>query len=283
MKRCAACTAAALSAVLLTGCQSYGTDIPAEYKDFWDYTFNGDYTVTLTEEGVINEGTKYEKGYRYWDMTYTDKHGTARTAQMTGAELTDGDKEIYKNQEWYDVFSAHAFVTGQMGDIAQQELWDEILSDDLDVEFVEGEVIHEGEECRLSTLIYGAQYSFDETGYAYARQKLSPQDGYCIADCDLTSVLQDDEFMLVLVLSIDGTADAAQYEEKLRAIEQELLTYTGGVQNYQLVLKQGDGSAADPVAYEHVVCLGEDFVPDPAVESDSLAKAVQRHWEEKHE
>lgn len=49
MKRCAACTAAALSAVLLTGCQSYGTDIPAEYKDFWDYTFQDGYSVVQTE------------------------------------------------------------------------------------------------------------------------------------------------------------------------------------------------------------------------------------------
>lgn len=283
MKRRTACTAAALSAVLLTGCQSYGTDIPAEYKDFWDYTFQGSYSVVQTEKRVLNEDTQYAQGYRRWEVTYTDKRGVSHIAELTGLELIDHEKELYHTQEWYDVFQALDFVTAQMGAIAQDTLWEEILSDDLDVQYERGEVIHKGEDCTLAVMIHDTYYTFDEAGYAYAKQKLSPQDGYCIADCDLTSVLQDDEFILVLVLSIDEDADAAQYEEKLRAIEQELLTYTGGVQNYQLVLKQGDGSAADPVVYEHAVCLGEDFVPDPAVESDSLAKAVQRHWEEKYE
>ncbi len=277
--------AAAVSALLLlTGCNRYGTNLPEEYKDFLDYTFNGNYTVELTEKAVINEGYENEQGYRYWDVTYTDKRGMEHTDRLTGAQLFDADKEYYKTQEWFDVFEMHAFTTVQMGNIARQELWDEILSDDLDVEYAWDETIHKGEECTLLMLAYGVSYSFDETGYAYAKQKLSPENGWCISECDLTSVLQDDEFMLMLVVRLEPDADAALYQEKITKIEEELLSYTGGVQNYTIVLKQNEGEDTDAstTLYEHTVFLGEDFVPDPAIENDSLAKAVLRNWEEKY-
>lgn len=278
-------TALAASLFLLTGCSHYGTDIPEKYKDFFDYTFNGDYEIVLNEEGVINEGTDQEQGYRYWDVTYTDKHGAEHTVQMTSAQLIDADKEYYKTQEWYDAFETHAFVTSQMRLIGEQELWDEILSDDLDVEFVQGEVVHKGAECTLTMMINNVIYNFDETGFAYAKQKLSPGDGHNISGCDLTSLLQDDEFSLTLVIHLEHSADAAVYQEKIQNIEEELLAYTDGVQNYMIILKQDDGGDTNTATtlYDHKVFLGEDFIPDPAIESDSLAKAVIRNWEEKYQ
>lgn len=127
-------TALAASLLLLTACAQYGTNIPEEYKGFFDYTFNGDYEIVLDEEGVVNADTNREQGYRCWSVTDTDKHG---------AELIDDDKAYYQTQEWYDAFETHAFVTSQMRTIGEQKLWDKILSDHLDVGFVQGKVNHQ--------------------------------------------------------------------------------------------------------------------------------------------
>ncbi len=274
--------ALAASFLLLTGCKHYGTDLPKEYKDYLDYTFAGNYAVTLTEEGVINEGTDREQGYRYWDVTYTDPFGEEHTAKLTGAELVEEKEEYYRTQERFDVFGLHAFVQNEMGNIATQELWDEILSKHLDVEFVWDETTHEGDDCLLMTMMQGVVYGFDDRAFAYAKQKLSPEDGHCIANTNLTSLMQDDEFSLTLLVRLTPDADADVYLEKMQAIEAELLAYTGGGQNYMIVLKQEEreGSNAAETLYSHTVFLGEEFTPDPTVEKDSLTKAVVRHWEE---
>lgn len=271
--------------LLLTGCNKYGTDIPEEYKAYFDYTFNGNYDIVLDEEGIINEGTDHEQGYRHWSVTYTDKHGTEHTAKLTGAELIDEDKDSFKTQEWFDVFETHAFVTSQLRTIGEKELWDEILSDHLDVEYAQGNVTHNGEECTLSMMIAPVAYSYNEAGYAYAKEKLSHENGHHIADCDLTSLLQDDEFVLMLIIRLEHDADGALYQEKITRIEQELLKYTGGAQNYSLVLRQQDEEESDSYAtlYEHIVFLGEDFVPDASVENDSIAKAVLRNWQARYQ
>lgn len=278
--------AAALTfAVLLTGCNRYGTDIPEKYKDYFDYTFNGSYSVELTEEGVINEDTDHEQGYRYWNVTYTDKFGKQHSEQMAGAQLSKAEKKYYKTQEWYDVFNTHAFVTSQMRTIGEQELWDEILTKYLDVDFVQGEVTHKGEECSLTMMIMNVIYDFDETGFRYAKQMLSPETGHNISECDLTRLMQDEDFMLTLSVRLKPGVDAAPYQEKIVQIEKELLAYTGGVRNYMIILKQdGDEESTSATTfYDHKVFLDEDFTPDPSIEYDSLAKAVIRNWKKKYE
>ncbi len=279
--------ALAAACFLLTGCNQYGTDLPEEYKEFWDYTFNGNYSVELTEKGVDNKGTEREQGYRRWNITYTDKRGNEHTAELSGSQLIDYDKEFYsyKTQEWFDVFEMDYFVTNQMANIAEQELWDEILSKYLDVEFVWDEFQHKGEECTLTLMISDTYYDTDENGFACAKQKLSPENGRNIAECDLVSLMQDEEFLLALSVSLKTGTDAALYQEKIVKIEEELLAYTGGVQNYRIGLVQRSDEEANnsTVLYDHQVFLGEEFVPDPSIEHDSVYQAMIRKYKEEYE
>lgn len=71
--------AATLAAtMLLAGCGK-GTNIPKKYKDFFEYTFGGDYTA---------EKTVSEKDYRKWDISYTDPSGDKHTAEYQWAAKT---------------------------------------------------------------------------------------------------------------------------------------------------------------------------------------------------
>ncbi|MBR6617226.1 MAG: hypothetical protein IKL00_05050 [Oscillospiraceae bacterium] len=278
--------AAALTfAVLLTGCNRYGTDMSKEYKEFLDYTFNGSYSVELTEEGVINEDTDHEQGYRYWDVTYTDKFGEQHTVQMTGAQLSKAKKEYFKTQEWYDTFEMAAFTRTQVSDIAKQQFADEVLSKYFDGEFEESGFRYVGEEYQIMFSPMAPQYGFNEMGYKIATQEISAKDGYKISECDLSTLAQNDEYTFMIYISLEPDADAADYDEIAHKVEQDFLEYTNGRCNYQFVYRQykNEMHNESETFYKHTVFLGEEFVPDSSIEGDNFLKAVFRYIEKKYQ
>ncbi len=275
------------SCVLLCACggdESYGTNLPEVYKDFLDYTFDGSYTVTLTEEDIINRGEDNERGYRHWDITFTDALGNQCTEELRGSVYTGWTIGSYPTQAHYDLAQLYSFCTGRMGATAQHDLWDTVLTKHFpDMEFdTEGPTFTEDSHCRVSTLLMMRDSTGDDAEFRYQQAMMQPQTGYCIAKTGFTEFMQYEEAVLTLLIDINHTEDAQQYLEKVKQIEAEILAIAGEKPNYQLILRQYHDAEQDEreVLYEHNVLLGEDFTPDPEIEYDNVAKAVERHWRE---
>ncbi|MBE6851488.1 MAG: hypothetical protein E7504_07150 [Ruminococcus sp.] len=282
MKRGVCIIAAALSAVLLTGCNRYGTDLPKKYKSFLDYTFDGDYEVVLNEQSVINVGTEHEEAFRDWSIIYSDINGIEHIGKIRGRKLSDNYKDSYYNQTRYNDFEMAHFVEGEIMKITRYEFVEEVLSKHLNGEFDDHESYYIGEGCKVLFVPFSPLYDLGDMCYEIAKRGISDEEGYELWKCDLSTFANNDEYLFMVIFTLQPDADAVYYEKLVREIESDFLEYTGGVCNYQFLLKQnGDDNNAQTI-YKHAVFQGEEFVPDASIEGDNLPKAVYRYLEQKY-
>ena len=101
MKRSIAFVTAITTLCLLVSCSDKKEkservmDLCEVYGDFFDYTFNDDYTIDATDEGVWEEGSEYEQAYRLYDISYTRKDGVKRNIEIYSREFTEDEKKYY--------------------------------------------------------------------------------------------------------------------------------------------------------------------------------------------
>lgn len=262
MKKFVISAAAVLTAaVMLTGCTDYGTDYPEEYKEFFDYTFDGDYKIELTEEGLLNEDTDYECGYRKWRLSYTDKNGIEHETELASQ---GNEKEVSAYGDIVKDVDMLAMISIEMSNIAVDEFYNELASEYFTVEMGEDFVLsYHGDGYRLHMSFFNPVLSSvtPEKNLEVIDSVLSPESGYKIADCDLKSMGQSEEVCAKIILTVESeNEDPKKYVKKLKKLEKDYVKYVGSPQNYifQVNVPSEEEDGNSDIAYQKVVLLGEE-------------------------
>lgn len=224
-------------------------DIPAAYKDFLDYTFDGNYTISLSEEGVINEGTDREQAYRYYDVSYVRKDGTKRSAIFTSKEFTDSERKMYESEQRMNNEEMNAFCHCEIREAFEKEFVENILRGYLDVEYKEDGMSCENEDynCFIGVVsnigLFSMESEFYEKSCRIVDSHIAPGTGYKLSEAGLKTAANDREFYFIMRLTIKNGADVQPYIEKMNSIISDYFAYVGNPMNCSFVIKEtSDGT-----------------------------------------
>ncbi len=279
MKRGVCIIAAALSAVLLTGCNRYGTDLPKEYKEFLDYTFDGEYHVELTERGT--QGSD-KQGYSCWEITYTDKNGTDHVAELSSLQVTEAEKKPHGATQRNDIANLHAFIVMEMWQIGRDEFAGEILSRYLTVDFSKGDSLYFYGDGYIVTLYISTPM---HGNYEQMQKDLCPGTGMQLSECDLTYLAQNEDFYTSLSIRIEHDTDPAPYLEMLEQIHDDFAAYTESPLNYEFKLVQyaEDEKESGVTLYRKSVLMGQEVDLANAEQDFSVSSALSEIVNEKYD
>lgn len=242
-------------------------DFKAEYGDFFDYTFNGDYTINIGEEGTLNEDTDREQAYRSYDISYVRKDGTERNERIVSREFTEEEKEYYESEQRMNNEEINAFCIDEIREVFVKELIDNILSKYLDITYKEGEMIYSGDEYKCSVGLVNPNYLFSidsddyEKGCRLVDSHISPETGYKLSDADLKSAANDREFLMYVSFTINTGTDLQPYIKKMEAIISDYFAYAGAPKNCSFVIKEtADGTVGTTkTVYNRNFLMGEEI------------------------
>lgn len=223
--------------------QSRVADFSEIYKDFFDYTFDGDYTINIAEEGVLNEDTDREQAYRYYDISYVRKDGTKRNMQVASAEFNEWASKYFKSEQRMNNEEINAFCIHEIKEIFIKEFIENIISKYLDIEYEEGEMTYDTVDCHcligLSNFNSGANIDSEvyEKVCSIVESHIAPETGYKLSEADLKTAANDKEFLLSIILTIDSNADVQAYIDKMNGIIGDYFAYAGKPMNCQFIIK----------------------------------------------
>lgn len=243
------------------------TDLKAEYSDFFDYTFNGDYTINIAEDGAINEDTDREQAYRYYDISYVRKDGTERNVKIVSKEFIEDEKKYYESEQRMNNEEINAFCIDEIREVFTKELIDNILSKYLDITYKEGETSYSGDEYKCLVGLVNPNYLFSmdsdeyEKGCRLVDSHISPETGYKLSEADLKTAANDREFLLLVSLTINTGTDLQPYIEKMENIISDYFAYAGAPMNCSFLIKEtADGTVGTTkTVYNRNFLMGEEI------------------------
>lgn len=249
-----------MCAVVLSGCNAKRPDYPKQYKDYLDYTFNGNYTAEQKEK---------EDDRQTWNITYTDKQGNQRTTALTAMLYEpDPEDEYGGSQEKFDNYSIYAFTAAETAALAEEEMFGEIVTKHLpELTYAPNQTTYQTDDYSFYFAcihVPAMQSLADESCYARVERHLTETDDLKIAETDLKAVAQNPEFWIVCNMMISEDADAAAYESAFREIEADFCAAAESPQNCRFLLKQAQ---PDDTASETLYCARRIF-GEPLDDSD---------------
>lgn len=241
-------------------------DITAVYGDFFDYTFDGDYKITLTEDGVLNEGTDNEQAYNLYNISYTRKDGVKRNIEIYSQEFTEQESKYYASEQRMMNEEVNALCIAEIQEACNKEFIDNILSKYIDIEYIEDEKSYKTDEyrCQFSLLtpmyLFNKEYEGYEKGCKIIDSHITPETGYKLSEIDLKTFAADREYYFQFTLSISPTADAELYIDKMNSIVEDYFAYTGNPLNAQFNLRQGElDKVSNDTLFQKTYIMGEEI------------------------
>lgn len=272
MKRSIAFVTAITTLCLLVSCSDKKEkservmDLCEVYGDFFDYTFNDDYTIDATDEGVWEEGSEYEQAYRLYDISYTRKDGVKRNIEIYSREFTEDEKKYYASEQRMMNEEFNALCIAEIQEACNKEFIDNILSKYIDIEYIEGEGSYKTDEyrCQFSLLtpmyLFNKEYEGYEKGCKIIDSHITPETGYKLSEIDLKTFAADREYYFQFTLSIPPTADAELYIDKINSIVEDYFAYTGNPLNAQFNLRQGElDKVSNDTLFQKTYIMGEEI------------------------
>lgn len=273
MKRKMFLTAVIAASLMLTACESkenYSTDTPDEtptesvqvqepaepgnkrveatlyptYKDFLDFSLNGNYTITEPDWNVYHSGSEYEQEVVSWDITLNSKSGKEMQETLLSSEYLPAEEEIYGSKEVHDLSEIDSFVTLTMGHVARDEFAEKIASKYLDIEYDAISDTYITPEGELTVLAYppvyigGLEESQFDKSVEIVRERLTAGTGWSISDADLASVCSSKDFTFSCKFVLDEGVDSDGYVELMENIMKDYQELVGTPQNYSFFLAQ---------------------------------------------
>lgn len=267
--------------------QSRVADFSEVYKDFFDYTFDGDYTINIAEEGVINEGTDREQAYRYYDISYVRKDGTKRNAQVTSAEFNERESEQYESEQRMNNEEISAFCGLEIKEVFIKEFIENIMCKYLDIEYEEGNGLYETDDCHCSIILsnpigmFSKESDIYENGCRLVESHIAPETGYKLSEADLKTAANDKEFVLVVSLLIKSDDDVQPYIDKMNGIIGDYFAYAGNPMNCKFIIKtEVSDSNKRETAFNKCFFMGEELSEEESKDFNIIKEVTRACVEE---
>lgn len=277
----------AVCVAALVSCTDYGVDVAKEYKDFFDYSFDGKYSIEQTEKNTYkkydeennksyNEGEK-GKGFRKWDLKYTDKNGDEHTMALCGdgsvskanhdsavLSAVEYEKELIAYKEFYNKYQKNYIPVDEANEINNFEHTGSYHGDGYSVM-----CIITNEEAYVK--------GYDED---YVKDRLSSKKGLKVTDCDLKSFLSEKTTAVTLAVIINKDDKISDVASKVLNMKKELMEKEPELQNYYILVSYDDEEyeELDQVVYKEAVIFGEDV---ELTEDEDYSEAFKKKLEEK--
>lgn len=257
MKKLTAMVLAAAMVFTLSGCTDYGTDYAKEYKDFFEYTFDGNYTMEETEKDVQEDTWGNEVGYRKWDISYTDKNGKNHIADLYASsddhEDTFGDK--------FDEVELLAFTTNEQNNICMLEFYDNVMKNyfgipDLDEGITDGALSYsDNDEYAVFIWFSNAPSQFigKKENHELLDKYLSDKHGIKISDTTVKSFMAEKENFCSLVITIKDNSRTQEISDKARQLFADFEKYCPNAVNYNFIINVSDGEFSTPLMRKKVI------------------------------
>lgn len=272
MKRSIAFVTAITTLCLLVSCSDKKEkservmDLCEVYGDFFDYTFNDNYTIDVINEGAWNEGEDDEQAYRLYNISYTHENGMKRDIEIYSREFTEDEKKYYASEQRMMNEEVNALCIAEIQEACNKEFIDNILSKYIDIEYIEGEGSYKTDEyrCQFSLLtpmyLFNKEYEGYEKGCKIIDSHITPETGYKLSEIDLKTFAADREYYFQFTLSIPPTADAELYIDKMNSIVEDYFAYTGNPLNAQFNLRQGElDKVSNDTLFQKTYIMGEEI------------------------
>lgn len=260
--------------------QNRVADFPEIYKEFFDYTFDGNYTIDTRYDGVAYEGTEKEYDYRSYSLTYGCKDGTERCGSLTIGEFTNEDRKLYGSEQRMTNEQVNWFCHTEMQKIAEKEFIENILNKYLDVEYIAYGLFCETEENDEFSCIVQASYPIDkvmignnlyEKSCRVIESNVAPETGLKLSEADLKTSANDRGFHLDVCIYVKNDNDIQPYIEKMENIISDYFAYTGFPMNCTfLINKAPDGPRGDTeTIYNRSFLMGRELSEDEEEKYDT--------------
>ena len=240
------CTVLA-AALMLCSCGSSAPDPLKDYKDFWDYTFDGEYTI----KEVPEESSDTEK---VWDVGFTDLKGEKQTEQLK-MNVIKGDDELAERECSWAVLK---FIVDRQSDAVNDELYEKLLSKHFECTRSEDNPrVYTGEGLRIEVAqdmcdLYGAEDSI-------VQADLDPDNGGIYYNgTTLKNWAAQKVNGLTVNIYIDDSTQVEDYMNRLTEFGSEYTEYTADPQNYCFTLSAPDVNGNVMPAAAGCRVLGEE-------------------------
>lgn len=215
------------------------------YKEFFNYTFNGNYSVAEPEYRVTRADTEYEQKLTQWDITYYLKNGQERVATYRSSEYNDIDAQYYKSKETHDLSELDSFITLLLGDVVKTEFIEKIASKYLELQYDSTRGVYICPDIGdLSLYAYTPVFigayegeEFDKS-CEITRERLSVGSGYVVSGADMKSICSDSDFIFTCQFVINHDLDNEKYTEIIENMMNDFKEYVGSPQNFNFFLAE---------------------------------------------
>lgn len=235
------------SSVSSQGNSQSGEGIIYQYKDFLDYTFNGNYTISEGSSATSRGGTEYEQIVTTWDINYVGKNGKETKTIYRATNYIPLEQQLYKSQENHDLSEFDSFIVSTMGDIVKTEFVENIASKYMDLQYDEIRGVYICQDIGdLTILCYPPVYVGAVEGELFdksceiAQKRVTVGSGYKIADSDLKSICSNDEFTFTCQFVINQGLDKDKYIGIMENMMKDFEEYAGTPANYNFFLAESE-------------------------------------------
>ncbi len=243
MKKSVVLASLVLGVSALSGCINYGNNYAKEYDDFLSYSFGKDYKIEQVEKDIEKSEylDDYEFAYTKWLVSYTDKNGKSREAELVSEEYEDNyDNQMDKSKIAY-------FVREQQANICLDELNEKIISKYFDYKVEKDWIMTTNDDYTLMVMpsFYASIPAVLYNDFSEIEQMISPTSGIKVCESTAETFLKDKTMGLYIAVITDKKDKLDDYYKKLDAMAKEIDEYVGGTTNTQYCLKYKQGITND--------------------------------------
>lgn len=248
MKRAA--VAALITALTLSSCGVVRYDVKEDYKEYLDYAFDGNYSIS----DVMENETGIDSIERVWLVYYTDADGEEQSGEITVITEKGMDKKSVKRE--YDTSVLHFvwFARQRALDAEMRKLLSEHF------EITEGESwVLEGDGFSIICQYSDCRAYDPDIGYS---EKVTPGSGVKYTGVGLKEWARDETNMLEISVILTDESRISEFEESFAGFIEDFVELTESPQNYCFTLSTNieseDGGREVTDIAEYCKILGED-------------------------
>lgn len=245
--------AAILTALTLCSCgNARQTDIKEDYKEFFDYAFDGKYSISGGAANENGAGTTL----RTWQVSFTDGKGEEQLGNIIVITEKDMDEETVKAE--YDK-AVYNFVKFELGKVVEAEMG-ELLSAHFEITDDEYELVQSGDGFSVYIEYYDcAATDPDNTAYA---KRVARGSGVKYAGAGLREWAVDRNNALKVTVVVNDVSRTEEFEQRFAEFDAAFLERTESPKNYCLVLKTYNEDGAQVSVAADCRILGEESDAD---------------------
>ena len=237
------------TAMMLSGCTDYGTNLASEYKSFFKYSL-GDYDISVKEKTEETSGT----GKRTWTLEYTNKAGVTHKDLLS----TNGLKSDEDNDKIILDFTDDAMAGG-----AKDQLYEKIVKKYFPVDYKASSGnydLYKGDGYTVEFYAVNTEISRldGKKDKKKIQEAIDDDKGYKISDYDLKKYLSEKQNYISVKVILDNHEKEEEAQTKIKKMTDEIQKNTSKDSTYSATLyAQDDYNPDGSFIYGRNVLMGK--------------------------